>query len=58
LATEEARAMSARQPRVIYVLKVEPMRGVDATRALRGLLKLMLRKFGLRCVSLEEVPHA
>ena len=50
--------MSARSPRVVFVLRVTPMRGVDPVRALRSLLKIMLRRFGLRCVSLDEVPHA
>jgi hypothetical protein len=50
--------MSARQQQRMFVLRLTPMRGVDPVRALKALLKVMLRRFGLRCVSLEEVPHA
>jgi hypothetical protein len=44
--------------RPVYMLRVRPEPGVvDAIRALRGWLKLGLRTFGLRCVSIEEVKH-
>jgi hypothetical protein len=45
--------------RPTFVLVVRPEPGVDPVRALRGLLKLMLRRFGLRCVtySQPEVPE-
>jgi hypothetical protein len=36
-------------------LQPEP-RCADAERALRGLLKTALRKFGLRCTGVEELP--
>jgi hypothetical protein len=39
-------------------LRLAAQPGGDPIRALRALLKLALRRFGLRCVSLEEVPHA
>jgi hypothetical protein len=36
------------------VLRLRPEPGVDAIRALRWALKSMLRRHGLRCVSVEE----
>jgi hypothetical protein len=39
-------------PTFIIVLRVEP--GTDAIRALRQALKMLLRKYKLRCVSIEE----
>lgn len=33
-----------------YVLTLRPEPGVDGTQALRGSLKVLLRRFGLRCV--------
>jgi hypothetical protein len=44
------------QPRA-FLLRLEPKRGVDPIRALRALLKLALRKFGLRCIAAEEVRN-
>ena len=38
----------------IYVLTVRPLRGVDPVRALRGALKVLLRRFGLICISIQE----
>jgi len=41
--------------RPTYVLIVRPERNVaDPVRALRALLKVSLRRFGLRCVSAHE----
>jgi hypothetical protein len=36
----------------IYVLKVDSPRGGDARR-IRWVLKTLLRRFGLRCISIE-----
>jgi hypothetical protein len=47
--------MSARQQQPVFVLRVTPKRGVDPIRSLRGALKVLLRKFGLRCVAVEEI---
>jgi hypothetical protein len=41
-----------------FTLTLRVLPGVDGTRALRALLKTALRKFGLRCVSAEEIPAA
>jgi hypothetical protein len=40
-------------PTFVVTLRAAP--GTDAIRALRWALKLLLRKFGLRCVSIEEL---
>jgi len=39
---------------LIYVVMLEPLPGTDPIRALRGFLKLALRRFGLRCISVQE----
>jgi len=44
--------VTARRTRYVLVLQPEP--GVDAIRALRWVLKSLLRRWGLRCVSIEE----
>jgi hypothetical protein len=50
--------MSASQKRPQYLLRLRPEPHVDnPIRALRLALKLLLRKFGLRCVSAEEVQQ-
>lgn len=38
--------------RPVYRMLVRGEPGIDETRALRALLKVMLRRFGLRCTSL------
>jgi hypothetical protein len=40
--------------RVIYVLRLVALPGVDAIRALRWALKGLLRKHGLRCLSIDR----
>ena len=51
--------MSARpQPQRMFVLRLTPNRGVDPIRALRALLKTMSRRFGLRCLSVEELAES
>ena len=37
--------------------EVQPLRGVDPTKVLRAALKVLLRRFGLRCLSVQERPH-
>jgi hypothetical protein len=39
---------------VRFVLTLQPKPGVDAIRALRWVLKGMLRQHGLKCVNLRE----
>jgi hypothetical protein len=40
--------------RPTFVLVLRPLPGVDGLRAIRALIKIALRKFGLRCVMLRE----
>jgi hypothetical protein len=40
--------------RPLFTLRVRAEPGVHAIRSLRALLKVMLRTFGLRCVSIEQ----
>jgi hypothetical protein len=42
-----------RQPPVTFVLRLTPKPGTDAVKALRAALKVMLRRFGLRCTSVS-----
>jgi hypothetical protein len=47
--------MSEHQQRaVIYVLRLQAPRG-DDIRRLRWLLKILARRLGLRCISIDEV---
>ena len=36
-------------------MTLEPLPGVDAIRAMRGVLKVVLRQHGLRCVDIREI---
>jgi hypothetical protein len=47
--------MSTRSPaRPIYVIRLRPNPGVDAIRALRRALKILLRSCGMRTLSIDE----
>jgi hypothetical protein len=39
-------------PRPTFIIRLKPLPGID--RALRAALKLLLRKFGLRVISIEQ----
>ena len=41
--------------RPIFTLVLRPEPGVEPIRALRAALKVLLRRFGLRCVGLKEL---
>jgi hypothetical protein len=43
------------EQRPIFVLVLRPEPRVDGIRALRRLLKVSLRSFRLRCISIDEV---
>jgi hypothetical protein len=43
-----------RTDRPTYVLRLRPEPGVAGLRALRAALKVLLRRFGLRCIELRE----
>jgi hypothetical protein len=38
----------------VFVVKLRPLPGVDAIKALRQGLKYLLRRCGLRCISIEQ----
>ena len=39
--------------RPIYIIRLRAQPDVDAIRALRNALKVLLRRFGLKCLSIE-----
>jgi hypothetical protein len=38
----------------VYVLRLQPLKGVDPLRALRHVLKRLLRAHGMKCLSVEQ----
>jgi hypothetical protein len=40
--------------RPIFVLRLQPLKGVDSLRALRAVLKWLLRAHGMKCISIER----
>jgi hypothetical protein len=40
--------------RPTYLIRLRPEPGVDAIHALRRALKILLRGFGMRCLSIDE----
>jgi hypothetical protein len=42
-----------RRNQAVFVLRLTPKPGVDAVKALRAVLKLLLRRFGLRALSVH-----
>jgi len=51
------RARPERQSVPVYVVRLHPERGVEPIKALRIGLKFLLRKFGLKAVSVEEAER-
>jgi hypothetical protein len=47
----------AAKARPVFVLELHAEPGVDPILALRALLKIALRRFGLRCVSAHETTE-
>jgi hypothetical protein len=43
--------------RPIFTLRLQPLPGVDPIRGLRLALKDLLRRYGLRCVSIEQTEN-
>jgi hypothetical protein len=41
----------------VYVLRLRSLRGGDDIGRLRALLKVLLRHFGFRCLSIEPEPR-
>jgi hypothetical protein len=44
---------SHKSHRPTYVLHLQPAQGVDGIRMLRAALKVLLRRFRLRCISIS-----
>lgn len=40
--------------RPIFIIRLRPLPGVDAIRAQRAALKVLLRRFGLRALSVDQ----
>jgi hypothetical protein len=38
----------------LFVLTLRPLPGVDGARAIRALLKVALRQFGLQCIAIRR----
>jgi hypothetical protein len=45
-----------RNDRPIYTIAFRPEPGVDAIRALRAILKIALRRFGMKALRVNEIP--
>ena len=54
-STSSRRCHDHRNPLPIYLLTLQAMPGAAGIRALRWVLKVLLRKYKLRCVSIEEL---
>lgn len=46
--------MTTARPRPVFILRLQPKAGVDTARAIRAILKVLLRRHGLRCLGLTE----
>jgi hypothetical protein len=46
--------MSARQHRPVFVVCLQAQKGIEPIRALKGMLKMALRRYGLKCTSVKE----
>jgi hypothetical protein len=46
-------ARAPQTPRPTFLIELRPQPGVDAVRALRMALKVLLRRFGLKAVKVE-----
>jgi hypothetical protein len=41
--------------RSIFVLRLRPEKGIDPIRALRNVLKELLRRHGMKCTSIDQI---
>src|SRR5262245_33408297 len=48
---------AAANKRPVFALTLRPQPGVEVIRALRKALKVLLRHYGLRCITIEERRH-
>jgi hypothetical protein len=55
LALEAERVQADQQP--TYVVRLQAQPGIDAVKALRWILKISLRPFGLKCVGIAKEPE-
>ena len=53
-ARDQGDSRPSAKSRPIFVLEFRPLPNVDAIRSIRALLKLSLRRFGLKAVSVSE----
>ena len=53
-STASAPAKQASRKRRVYLLTLEPSQSAGDIRRLRGLLKILLRRYGMRCLAIEE----
>jgi hypothetical protein len=47
--------MKRTRPATVFVVKLYVLPGTDGIRALRAALKVLLRRFGMRALSIEEI---
>lgn len=48
--------MTSDQPQRVFVISLVVLPGCNPIMALRGLLKIALRRFKLRCIDVREEP--
>jgi hypothetical protein len=49
--------MTRHQPRPVFVVCLQAQKGVESIRALRGALKVLKRRYGLRCVTIRALER-
>jgi hypothetical protein len=50
--------MTMREGRTIYILRLRPLPRVDPIRAPRSVLKTLLRRHRMRCISIHEMHNS
>jgi hypothetical protein len=53
-AVDDRSQAAARCTMPVFLARLRALPGVDGIRALRAALKVLLRRYGLQCVSVEE----
>jgi hypothetical protein len=53
-ALDDRSQAAARCTMPVFLVRLRALPGVDGIRALRSALKVLLRRYGLKCVSIEE----
>jgi hypothetical protein len=54
LQDNQTRELDRASDRPVFILRLRPLKGVDAVRGLRWILKTVLRQFGFQAISCEE----